>query len=335
MGIKASPTCVINMEDSVGYLVGEAHKGMRAMFTMMNAARLMVGVEGIALSEIAYQTALEYAKDRRQSRSLNPERNEPDEKADNILVHPDVRRMLLNVKSTNEAMRGLAVFTGMMLDRSHKVEDADEKQRCDDLVQLLTPVVKSFCTERGFMNVSEAMQVCGGSGYTTDWSIEQYMRDSRIAMIYEGTNHIQALDLVGRKLPRQGGRLYQTFAQMMGETLASLEGNDDVGDLHDGFKWATDTLHETTMLLSVQGMQDPEWAASVASAYLNMFGFVALGWVWAEMAKFAVGKDDSQSTSKQKTARFYYNHILPEVASLKRIIKSGKGNIMDFAIDEL
>jgi alkylation response protein AidB-like acyl-CoA dehydrogenase len=335
MGIHASPTCVINLEEAMGYLVGEPHKGMRSMFTMMNAARLMVGLEGIALSEIAYQTALAYAKDRRQSRSLNPAKNEPQANADNILVHPDVRRMLLNVKSTNVAMRGLAVFTGMMLDKSHKHPDEDERQRADDLLALLTPVVKSFCTERGFLNISEAMQVCGGSGYTKDWSIEQYLRDARIAMIYEGTNHIQALDLVGRKLPRHGGRLYQEIAKIMGERLESMEGDDEVKDLHADFKWATDILHETTMLLSVQGMQDPEWAAAVASTYLNMFGFVACAWVWVELAKAAEGKDDTFHSGKRKLARYYFKHVLPEISALQRIVTAGKEHIMAFVVDEL
>ncbi len=335
MGIHASPTCVINLEGSVGYLVGEPHKGMRSMFTMMNAARLMVGIEGIALSEIAYQTALAYAKDRRQSRSVDPAKNDPAAKADNILVHPDVRRMLLDVKSSNDAMRGLAVFTGMMLDQSHRHPDEDERRRADDLVALLTPIVKSFCTERGFLNISESMQVCGGSGYTTDWSIEQYLRDARIAMIYEGTNHIQALDLVGRKLPREGGRLYREMAGLLSRTLESMQDDDATKDLYADFKWATDTLNETTTLLAVEGTRDPEWAAAVASSYLNLFGFVACGWVWVEMARHAHGKDGSFYSGKRKLARYYFAHVLPEIAALKRLIAAGKERMMAFDVDEL
>jgi hypothetical protein len=335
MGIHASPTCVINLENSIGYLVGEPHRGMKAMFTMMNAARLMVSMEGIALGEISYQTALAYAKDRRQSRALNPARSDASAKADNILVHPDVRRMLLNQKSTNQAMRALAVFTGMMLDRAHLHPDAEEKQRADDLVALLTPVLKSFCTERGFFNTSEAMQVCGGSGYTKDWSIEQYLRDARIAMIYEGTNHIQALDLVGRKLPRGGGRLYQEFAKLMGATLEAMENDEATKDLHADFKWATDLLHETTMTLSIEGMSDPEWAGAVASNYLNMFGYVACAWAWVEMAKAAHGVDGPFYSGKAKLARYYFRHVLPEIAALQRVVAAGKERMMAFEVDEL
>jgi alkylation response protein AidB-like acyl-CoA dehydrogenase len=335
MGIKASPTCVMNMEDARGWLIGEPHKGMRTMFTMMNSARLLVGIEGLALSEISYQTALAYAKDRRQSRSLNPERNEADAKADNILVHPDVRRMLLGVKSTNEALRALATFIAMHIDIAHHHADEEGREQADDLVALLTPVIKAFGSERGFLNASEAMQVCGGSGYTADWSIEQYMRDCRIAMIYEGTNHIQALDLVGRKLPRKGGRLYQGFAQRLQASLDSIEGDDKLGELHAPFKRATDTLHELTMLLSVQGMQDPEWAAAVATNYTRVFGYVALGWMWIEMANAAKAREGDWYASRIKLAHYYFESVLPEMRGFVPLVKAGKGRLMDFDVDEL
>jgi alkylation response protein AidB-like acyl-CoA dehydrogenase len=335
MGINASPTCVMNMEDARGWLIGEPHKGMRTMFTMMNAARLLVGIEGIALGEIAYQTALAFAKDRRQSRSLNPERNEPDAKADNILVHPDVRRMLLGIKSTNEAMRGLATYIAMNIDISHHHADDAEKQKADDLVALLTPIVKSFCSERGFANTSEAMQVCGGSGYTQDWSIEQYMRDCRIAMIYEGTNHIQALDLVGRKLTRQSGRLYQVFAQEAQAALESIDGHEQLGALHEPFKRATDTLHELTMTLGMQGMQDPEWAAAVASNYLKVFGYVALAWMWVELAKAASEREGEWYATRVKLAHYYFESVLPEMRGFVPLVKAGKGRLMDFDVEEL
>ena len=213
MGIHASPTCVMNLEDATGYLVGEPHKGMRTMFVMMNSARLGVGLEGVALGEISYQTAVEYAKDRRQSRSLDPAKRDQGASADTILVHPDVRRMLANIRSTNEALRGLVTWIANLYDVGHHHADEAVRQEANDLVALLTPIMKSYGTERGCANVSDAMQVCGGSGFTTDWSIEQYYRDLRIAMIYEGTNHIQALDLVGRKIPMGGGRLMMAFAK--------------------------------------------------------------------------------------------------------------------------
>ncbi|MDP6945873.1 MAG: acyl-CoA dehydrogenase family protein, partial [Myxococcota bacterium] len=181
MGIHASPTCVMSLEDAKGYLVGEPHKGMRTMFVMMNSARLGVGLEGIALGDIAYQTAVAYAKDRRQSRSLDPAKRDPDASADNILVHPDVRRMLANIRATTEGLRGLAVWIANLYDVAHHHADAEVREEAGDIVALLTPIMKSYGTERGCDNVSEAIQVCGGSGFTTDWSIEQYYRDLRIA----------------------------------------------------------------------------------------------------------------------------------------------------------
>jgi len=335
MGIKASPTCVMSMEDATGYLIGEPHKGMRTMFVMMNSARLLVGIEGIALGQIAYQTALEFAKDRRQSRSLNPERNEPNEKADNILVHPDVRRMLLNIKSTNEGMRAMATWIAMNIDISHHHADEAERQKADDLVGLITPIIKGFCTERGFANISDAMQVTGGAGYTTDWSIEQYMRDSRIALIYEGTNHIQALDLVGRKLPKGGGRLYQTWAGMMQELVESTESDESTKDLHADLKSAADTLNEMTMTLSMRGMEDPEFAAATASNYLKMFGYVVLAQMWVQMAKSAASREGDWYRTREKLARYYFKNVLPEMYSLKPLILAGKEQIMGFDADEL
>ncbi len=212
MGIHASPTCVMNLEGARGWMVGEPNRGMRAMFVMMNAARLNVGIEGVALGEAAYQAALAFAKDRRQSRSLVPGKQDREHAADNILVHPDVRRMLLNIKSTTEGLRGLVSWIALSYDVMHHSSDEAEREKAGDLVALLTPIIKSFGSERGFANVSEAMQVMGGAGYTQDWPVEQYLRDVRIAMIYEGTNHIQALDLVGRKLAMHGGRLMRVFA---------------------------------------------------------------------------------------------------------------------------
>src|SRR5690606_15876613 len=214
------------------WLGGEPNRGMRRRFVVVNGARLLVGVEGIALGEIAYQTALAFARDRRQSRALDPDKREAGQPADNILVHPDVRRMLLNVKSTTEGLRGLATLIATNIDLAHHHPDEAVRQEADDLVALLTPVMKGFGTERGFLNVSEAMQVCGGAGYTRDWSIEQYLRDVRIAMIYEGTNHIQALDLVGRKLPRHGGRLFRGYVGQVQKLLAETKDEARLAELH-------------------------------------------------------------------------------------------------------
>ncbi|MCB9544610.1 MAG: acyl-CoA dehydrogenase C-terminal domain-containing protein [Myxococcales bacterium] len=335
LGIHASPTCVMSLEGARGWLVGEPHRGMKSMFVMMNHARLTVGQEGIAYGEIAYQTALAFAKDRRQSRSLDPKKQEVDQKADNILVHPDVRRMLLNVKASTEAMRALLFHVAMHLDASHHHPDEAERVRSSDLVALLTPVVKAWTTERGFLNVSEAMQVMGGSGYTTDWSVEQYLRDSRIAMIYEGTNHIQALDLVGRKLPMGGGRLMKTFAA---EVTSFIKANADtpaMGEFLGPLKAASKELSELTMQLAMKGMADPEEAGAVASNYLTVFGLTAGAYMMARMAAYALTREDRQARAKLKTARYYLHNILPETKSLIAIIGAGKAHMMDFDADEL
>jgi 3-(methylsulfanyl)propanoyl-CoA dehydrogenase len=335
MGINGSPTCVIDMEDAEGWLVGEPHRGMQAMFTMMNAARLLVGVEGIALGEIAYQTALEFAKDRRQSRSLDKKKRDPDHPADNILVHPDVRRMLLGIKATNEGMRGLATWISTRIDISHHHPDEAVRQEADDIVALLTPVAKGYCTERGFQNVSEAMQVCGGAGYTQDWSIEQYLRDVRIAMIYEGTNHIQALDLVGRKLPRHGGRLFQVFAKTVSKLVAEASSIEETKAFGEALGKALGTLTEVTMGLGAKAMADNEEAGAAASTYLNLFGLVGVAYSWAQQAVHAVKADVPNKANKLKTANYFYKMVLPEMDSLVRIIAEGKQHIMAFDVEEL
>ncbi len=334
MGIHASPTCVMNMEDATGYLVGTPHKGMRSMFVMMNAARLHVGIEGIALGEIAYQTAVAFCHDRRQGRSLNPERNEGGAKADNILVHPDVRRQLLNCKSTNEGLRGLSAWIANLIDRSHYAEDPDERQEADDLVALLTPIIKAYGTERGFRNINDALQVTGGAGYTTDWSIEQYLRDSRIALIYEGTNHVQALDLVGRKLPRAGGRLYKVFSKHVHRFCKAHEEAGTHAEFVGPTRKAIDTLNEVTMALAMKGMSDGEAAAAAASNYLTLFGLTTLAYIWAAEAVAASEKDGKFYRTKLKTARFFFEHVLPETDSLVRMVDASKDSMMAFDEDE-
>ncbi|MBV70914.1 MAG: acyl-CoA dehydrogenase [Myxococcales bacterium] len=334
MGIHGSPTCVMNMEDATGYLVGEAHKGMRAMFVMMNFARLTVGVEGYALSEISYQTAVEYCKERRQGRSLNSERQEPDVKADCILKHPDVRRQLLNVRSTTEGMRALSLWVANLIDIGLQHEDTQIRQDADDLVGLLTPIVKSYCTERGFQNISDCMQAIGGSGYTVEWNIEQYLRDERIAMIYEGTNHIQALDLIGRKLPKDGGRLYKVFSKKVYRFIKENRETESVVEFIPKLESALNRLNEATMTLGMKGMSDPEEAASQASNYLNLFGITTLAYLWARMALAASEKSGKFYATKIKTARYFYSHILPETDSIYAIINAGKDNMMAFDEDE-
>lgn len=331
MGIHASPTCVMNMEDAVGELIGEPHRGMRTMFVMMNNARLSVGMEGVSLAEIAYQSALAFAKDRRQMRSLDPAKRDPDHAADGIMKHPDVRRMLLNCKSTIEGMRGLAVYLGKQIDLSHHAE-GEAKQKAEDLVAILTPVVKSYFTERGFANISEALQVCGGAGYTQDWPIEQYMRDARIAMIYEGTNHIQALDLVGRKLPVDNGRLMRAFGDEVTQLIRDCKENPAMAEFLDPLKEASKMMTELTMSLAMKGMADQEEAGAVASNYLNVFALTAVAFAWCRQVQCALERDDAFSKTKVKTARYFMYNILPEIHSLKAVMEAGKAHMM--ALDE-
>ena len=335
MGIKASPTCVIDFEDATGYLVGTPHKGMRSMFVMMNAARLHVGVEGIGLAEIAYQTALAFAKDRRQSRSLDPEKSDANAPADNILVHPDVRRMLLNIKSTNEALRALAVWISVEYDIAHHHPDEEARQKADDIVAILTPIIKSYGSERSFLNISEAMQVCGGAGYTTDWNIEQYLRDERIAMIYEGTNHIQALDLVGRKLPKDGGRMVRVFSEVITDMIRAGKENEELAEFTDYLKELSKKLTSVTMELAGQAMADREVAGAVASHYLNLFALTALTYVWCVQVKYAIESDAPNKDTKLKTARYFMHKVFPEHETLVRQINTWKSNLMEFDVEEL
>ena len=334
MGIKASPTCVMNMEGATGYLMGTPHKGMRSMFVMMNAARLHVGLEGIALGEIAYQTALEFAKDRRQSRSLDPDKQDQNAPADNIMVHPDVRRMLLDAKVSTDALRGLGTWLAIEYDKSHHLTDEAAKQEAADLVALLTPVIKSYGSERGFENISDAMQVCGGAGYTTDWDIEQYLRDERIAMIYEGTNHIQALDLVGRKLLIDNGRLFRVFSSRVRELIGQTKGDEELAEFRDALKNISKTLEAVTMEMAGAAMADREVVGAVASPYLNLFAYTAMSYIWLKMAHFAKTNEESNAASKHKFATYFFQKIYPEHLALIPVIKAGKGNIMEFDVDE-
>lgn len=334
MGIHASPTCVMSLDGATGYMVSEPNKGMRAMFTMMNMARLSVGMEGVALGEIAYQTAVDFSRERRQGRSLDKAKNDTSASADNILVHPDVRRMLLNIKSTTEAMRGLGVWIGIEQDVSLHHPDEAMRQESDDLVALLTPMMKSYGSERGFQNISDAMQVCGGAGYTVDWDIEQYLRDERIAMIYEGTNHIQALDLIGRKLPMKHGRLLMTFQKRVQACLDECAEIEEMASLVEPFQKAVGRLMQATQTVASQGMKDPEFAASVASNYLNLFSLVSLGYIWLELAKHALKKGDAQSATKLKTAHYFMQMVLPETGLYAKLVGVGKDVTMVFDEDE-
>jgi alkylation response protein AidB-like acyl-CoA dehydrogenase len=337
MGIHASPTCVMNFEGAEGWLVGEPHRGMKAMFTMMNTARLNVGIEGVALGEAAYQAALSFAKDRRQSRSLNPSKVDREHPADSILIHPDVRRMLLECKATNEGLRGLVAWIAMCYDLSHHSQDDAEREKAADLVALLTPIIKSYGSERGFDNISTAMQVMGGAGFTSDWPVEQYLRDERIAMIYEGTNHIQALDLVGRKLPMHGGRLMRVFAGEVTGLIRECAGNEALAPFVQALKVESKRLNETTMQMGAAAMADNEIVGAVASNYLNQFALVTLGFVWLKQLSHALELDENDATrrSKFQTARYYFDLILPEAQAYAAKVAVGKGPMVDIDTDLL
>ena len=334
MGIHASPTCVINFEGAEGWLVGLPHKGMQAMFTFMNGARLEVGLQGLGMGEVAYQNALVFAKERRQSRSLNPAKRDTSAGADLILVHPDVRRMLLNCKATTEGMRALAYWTAQQLDLSFHHPDPAVKADAADMVALMTPVVKSYLTERGFENISDCLQVLGGSGYTRDWGIEQFLRDSRIAMIYEGTNHIQALDLVGRKLPVDNGRMYRSFGSKVGRFLKQNREDAALQEFTEPLAKTLELLNGITMEVAMKGMTDPEEVGAVASNYLNLFALTAIAWMWCLAARASVGKDDAFHRAKLKTARYFLSNVLPETRALVAFIKAGKAPMMAFEADE-
>jgi alkylation response protein AidB-like acyl-CoA dehydrogenase len=339
MGIKASATCVLDFDNATGWMVGEAHKGMRAMFVMMNGARLAVGLQGLGLSEVAYQNALAYAKERLQGRALSGPKN-PAGPADPILVHPDVRKGLLRIKALNEGMRSLAYWVGIRIDVEHRHPDAAVRQEAEDMVALMTPVIKAFLTDKGFDNTNTALQTLGGHGYIKEYGMEQYVRDARIAQIYEGTNAVQALDLVGRKLPMEGGRLVRRFFELVKGDVEAASAVDGLEDFAKALGASLYQLQKATMLLAERGFANPDEAGAAATEYLHLMGYVAVGWQWLRMATvskeaLAAGKGEPRfHAAKLKTARFYFSRLLPETASLLTAIQSGAGAIMDVGIDE-
>ncbi len=333
MGIKASPTCVMNYENAIGWLVGEPHKGLRAMFTMMNAARLYVGVQGLGLAETAYQNARDYAMERLQGRGLKgPEH--PDKAADPIIVHPDVRRMLLLQKSFVEAGRAIAVETALKLDIAHKHPDAPVRAEADAWVQLMTPIIKAYFTDMGYEMTTLAQQIYGGHGYIHEYGMEQYVRDARIAQIYEGANGIQALDLIGRKLPTKYGIYLRSFFHPLDEFIAHHQDNPAMKEFIKPLRKHMGYLQQASLWLAQQGLGNPNAAASGASEYLRMFGIVAQGFAWARMAATALdklehGTDDKEFyESKLEVARFTMQKVLPQTVSLLMSITAGDKPVM-------
>ncbi len=331
MGIHGSPTCQMNLDDASGWLIGQPHKGLNAMFVMMNAARLGVGMQSLGQTEVAYQNALVYARERLQMRSLSGIKA-PDKAADPIIVHPDVRRMLLTAKAYAEGGRAFSSFIALQIDRELNHPDEAVRKDAADLVTLLTPVVKAFMTDNGWIATSEAMQVYGGHGYIAGWGMEQYVRDARINMIYEGTNTIQSLDLLGRKVLldngarlKKFGALVQAFIEENGTDEAMNEFITPLADLGD-------KVTKLTMEIGMKAMQNQDEVGAAAVPYLRVVGHLVYSYFFARMAKIALAKLDSGDTfykAKLATARFYFARLLPETAMLIRQARSGCGSLLD------
>jgi len=334
MGIKASSTCVINFENAQGWLVGAPHKGLKAMFTMMNAARLGVAMQGLGIAEVAQQNAVAYAKDRLQMRALDGVKA-PDKPADPIIVHPDVRRMLLTGKAFCEGARALSLWVGTMLDRAEKHPDPIERRKADDLVALLTPILKAYQTDMGSEIANNAVQVHGGHGYIWEYGVEQYVRDARIAQIYEGTNGIQALDLVGRKMPQNMGRLLRSFFHPVSVFIEDNQANPALSACVFPLAKAFMKLQQSTAVIAQKGMKNPLEAGAAASDYLRQFALVAMGYMWAQMAKTALEKLEDDNTSnkdfyenKIKTAHFFFAKMLPDSDARFKTILAGAETLM-------
>ena len=331
MGIKASPTCVMNYDGATAWLVGQPNKGLPAMFTMMNAARLAVGIQGLGVAEAAYQGAVDYARNRLQMRAPQGAKY-PDKPADPIIVHPDIRRLLMRARAMVEGCRALAMWIGQELDVSLHHPDAERRQAAEDLVALMTPIVKSMLTDLGFATANDAMQVHGGHGYIREWGMEQLARDARITQIYEGTNGIQALDLVGRKLPTGMGRMARRFFHPVGEYIDKRAANPFTAPHIAPLNKAFGRLQQTTLWLGKAGTANPEEAGAAATEYLRLFGLVAIGFMWSRMAEKAFKKNvaapDEFYAAKIATAQFYMAKILPETGSLMASIMAGSATVM-------
>jgi alkylation response protein AidB-like acyl-CoA dehydrogenase len=332
MGIHGNATCVIQHEESLGWLVGEENRGLALMFVMMNEARIGVGLQGVAQAEAAYQSAAAFAKDRLQGRSLTGPKN-PDGPAAPIIVHPDVRPMLMDSRAIIEGGRAFLFWTALQGDLAHASPDEAVRQKADDYMGLMTPVVKGFLTDRGFKVCSDSLQVHGGSGFTEHFPASQYVRDCRITLIYEGANGIQALDLVGRKLAANGGRAVMSF---FAEVDAFVEANQKDAELKpflDGLAQAKTQLQDATMWLMQNGLANPDNAGAASSDYMHLFGLTALAYMWALMAqtaqaKIAAGSADPFYTTKLAVGRYYLERVLPETGAHLAKLKTGAASLM-------
>jgi alkylation response protein AidB-like acyl-CoA dehydrogenase len=338
MGIHGNATCVMNYDEATGYLIGAENKGLAAMFVMMNEARLGVGLQGLSISEIAYQNAANYARERIQGRSLSGVKA-PEKKADPIIVHPDIRRTLLTIKSFNEAGRAFLLWTALKSDIAHRSDDAAEKQLSDDVLGLMTPILKGVLTDKGFDHAVMAQQVYGGHGYIEEWGMSQYVRDARIAMIYEGANGIQALDLVGRKLGLNGGRAVMALFKEIGDFCEENRSDENLSAFTKSLKKGLNDLQAATMWFMQNAMAKPDNAGAGSTDYMHLFGLVVLGYMWAKMAKaandnLAAGSGDADYyKNKLLTGRFYMEKVMPETALRKARIETGADSLMEMAAE--
>ena len=332
MGIHGNSTCVLNYDGAQGWLIGEENRGLNAMFVMMNEARLGVAVQGLALSEVAYQNAAAYAKERVQGRALTGARD-AGKPADPIIVHPDVRRMLLEIRAFNEAARAAVIWVALSSDEARRSPDAAARQAADDRLGLLTPILKGVLTDTGFANTVKAQQVFGGHGYIAEWGMEQFVRDARIAMIYEGANGIQALDLVGRKLPKDGGRAVTAF---FGEISAFLKDNKEDAELAPylaGLKAGSGQLQQATMWLMQNALGNPDNAGAGSNDYMHLFGLALLGYMWARIAKAVLakkarGEGTEELETKLVLAKFFNERMMPEAGAHLARLSAGAGSVM-------
>jgi len=331
MGIHGNATCQINIDGAKGWLVGEPHKGLAAMFVMMNAARLGVGMQGLGLTEVAYQNALVYAKDRIQMRSLSGPKA-PDKPADPIIVHADVRKMLLTARAYAEGGRALSLWTALMIDRELSSPDETIRKDAADQVALLTPIVKAFLTDNAWIATSHCMQVYGGHGYVSEWGMEQFVRDSRINMIYEGTNTIQSLDLLGRKVLGDNGAKLKKFGKLVQEFIEEGGTNEAMQEFVNPLADLGDKVTKLTTEIGMKAFQNADEVGAAAVDYLRVCGHLVFAYFWARMAKVALEKQsggDPFYKAKLVTARFYFAKLLPETAALIRTARAGAKSVMD------
>ncbi len=339
MGIHGNATCVMNYDGATGFLIGAENKGLSAMFVMMNEARLSVGLQGLAISEVAYQNAVNYARERIQGRSLSGPKA-PDKKADPIIVHPDIRRSLMTIRAFNEAGRAFLLWTALKSDIAHRSADEKERQTADDILGLLTPILKGVLTDKGFDHAVMAQQVFGGHGYIEEHGMSQYVRDARIAMIYEGANGIQALDLVGRKLGQNGGRAVMALFKEIGDFCEENRNEEQMAFFTKNLKKGLNDVQAATMWFMQHAMAKPDNAGAGSTDYMHLFGLVVLGYMWAKMAKaandgLAAGETERETFLRNKliSARFFMERIMPETALRKARIETGAETMMTLAAE--